>query len=475
MEQQTLVDQWRLRQLQRLQAVAAAGEGGPGGSAARADGTSTSIDSSTTNSPRAWFGADSTGSEVSGVGRAGPSPRFALTKLTAGSNSSPDSSDSERLLGLDTSGPTRVSVPHLGFDFGPHSSRSSGGGSDGGWSDTPGSPSRAGSSSDPRRLKMLCYHLFQQLVAATAATPPGGRPSGGGGSRAGSQSRRTPRHAAVEPVEVEMRSAVEAMMLAEGIIKQEWLDKPRQFRTQFASAFRGLRSRHSDDPLVMQLFESQLAATISTSSSFSASGGGGAAASRARPPLPPGRQLAVNPQQAPAASRYATDFEEVTVDFEPVMQPHARDARIGKGGFGSVFRAKNKIDGRTYAVKKVVGGAAAGSGHLIDRVLREVKTLSGLAHPYVVRYYQSWIEQAELMAGEDEDEDDTWGTSWSSAFDGDDDDYEESDSLEGHGRALPARPRLVNILFIQMDLCQKVSQRRSSFSTVLNLFQVFCA
>ena len=97
---------------------------------------------------------------------------------------------------------------------------------------------------------------------------------------------------------------------------------------------------------------------------------------------------------APAAesfSRYAKEFTE--------------EGRLGRGGFGEVFRARNKIDGQLYAVKKV----KARSRGALDPVLSEVTVLSQLKHPNVVRYFASWIEdttvteQPELF-GSSEDE-----------------------------------------------------------------------
>ena len=40
-----------------------------------------------------------------------------------------------------------------------------------------------------------------------------------------------------------------------------------------------------------------------------------------------------------STSRYKEEFVEMN--------------RLGKGGFGSVFKVKNKLDGRKYAVKKI--------------------------------------------------------------------------------------------------------------------------
>ncbi|KAJ2818030.1 eukaryotic translation initiation factor 2-alpha kinase, partial [Coemansia erecta] len=107
----------------------------------------------------------------------------------------------------------------------------------------------------------------------------------------------------------------------------------------------------------------------------------------------------------PSMSRYRTDFEEI--EF------------VGKGGFGSVVKARNRIDGRFYAIKKIKLDPRDTEGN--KKIFREVTTLSRLHHQNVVRYYTTWVEDAdvsEYMAANDDDDYD---------YD-DDDDYDSDDS-----------------------------------------------
>ncbi|KAJ1822428.1 eukaryotic translation initiation factor 2-alpha kinase, partial [Coemansia sp. RSA 2599] len=81
----------------------------------------------------------------------------------------------------------------------------------------------------------------------------------------------------------------------------------------------------------------------------------------------------------PSASRYRNDFEEI--EF------------LGKGGFGSVVKARNRIDGRYYAIKKIKLDARDTESN--RKIFREVTTLSRLHHQNVVRYYTTWVEDME--------------------------------------------------------------------------------
>ncbi|KAJ2913179.1 hypothetical protein MD484_g7237, partial [Candolleomyces efflorescens] len=77
------------------------------------------------------------------------------------------------------------------------------------------------------------------------------------------------------------------------------------------------------------------------------------------------------------ASRWKDDWEELEL--------------LGKGAFGSVVKARNKIDNRIYAVKKVRLKTMQND----NKIMREVNALSRLNHRFIVRYYTTWIETTE--------------------------------------------------------------------------------
>ena len=88
------------------------------------------------------------------------------------------------------------------------------------------------------------------------------------------------------------------------------------------------------------------------------------------------------------SDRYRTDFDEMRV--------------FGKGGFGVVVAAVNRLDGRLYAIKKIK--LMSTSLNAYTKIIREVATLARLQHPNVVRYFQAWLEpstDADDLTSED--------------------------------------------------------------------------
>ncbi|EKX49794.1 eIF-2alpha kinase 3 PEK/PERK, ER-targeted [Guillardia theta CCMP2712] len=132
-------------------------------------------------------------------------------------------------------------------------------------------------------------------------------------------------------------------------------------------------------------------------------------------------------------SRYTTDFEEL--------------GKIGRGAFGCVFRVRQRLDEREYAVKKIRLDKDEKSADN-QRIMREVRCFSILSdHPKIVRYYGTW-QETEMPSPKDKSlgdsgslADTTWDAS-SNLF------GEESDMTK-----MSCCEEPVNWLYIQMELC----------------------
>ncbi|XP_053188619.1 interferon-induced, double-stranded RNA-activated protein kinase-like [Scomber japonicus] len=108
-------------------------------------------------------------------------------------------------------------------------------------------------------------------------------------------------------------------------------------------------------------------------------------------------------------SRFTSDFDSI----EP----------LGSGAFGCVFKAKDKLLHKSYAIKIV---------RCKEKALREVGALSDLHHHNIVRYYTCWMEDSEYC--------------WDST----DDSYSTSMSTDN--------PH-TKFLYIQMELCDSKTLR----------------
>lgn len=71
------------------------------------------------------------------------------------------------------------------------------------------------------------------------------------------------------------------------------------------------------------------------------------------------------------SKRYKIEFEEL--------------GKIGEGGAGRVFLAKQRLDRNIYAIKKVK--LSSKNERENERIIREVTVISRLQSQYIVRYY----------------------------------------------------------------------------------------
>ncbi|KAI8973080.1 Serine/threonine-protein kinase [Trametes punicea] len=79
------------------------------------------------------------------------------------------------------------------------------------------------------------------------------------------------------------------------------------------------------------------------------------------------------------SSRWKEDWEELEI--------------LGRGGYGEVVKARNKLDNHIYAVKRIKLRNVPN-----DKIFREVIALSRLNHRFIVRYYTAWLETTEDAA-----------------------------------------------------------------------------
>ena len=82
--------------------------------------------------------------------------------------------------------------------------------------------------------------------------------------------------------------------------------------------------------------------------------------------------------------RYVREFSELAI--------------VGKGGYGKVFKAKHRLDGSFYAVKRIPVSPAklakiqAHGPQELESMLEEVRSLARFDHNNIVRYHNAWLE-----------------------------------------------------------------------------------
>lgn len=82
--------------------------------------------------------------------------------------------------------------------------------------------------------------------------------------------------------------------------------------------------------------------------------------------------------------RYIREFSELEI--------------VGKGGYGKVFKAKHKLDGSFYAVKRIPVSRAKlakiqeHGPQELESMLEEVRSLARFEHTNIVRYHNAWLE-----------------------------------------------------------------------------------
>lgn len=67
---------------------------------------------------------------------------------------------------------------------------------------------------------------------------------------------------------------------------------------------------------------------------------------------------------------------------------------VGKGNFGRIFKVRRLQDNRVYVLKRINLGDLSESDQ--RDAIQEVQLMARLNSPYVVKYYDSFIEDSRL-------------------------------------------------------------------------------
>jgi len=69
---------------------------------------------------------------------------------------------------------------------------------------------------------------------------------------------------------------------------------------------------------------------------------------------------------------------------------------IGEGHFSAVYRARHKVDGCEYAIKRCKKGSAPTCRFRTHKEAEAIATLNCVFSPYIVRYFDAWVEDCRL-------------------------------------------------------------------------------
>lgn len=125
---------------------------------------------------------------------------------------------------------------------------------------------------------------------------------------------------------------------------------------------------------------------------------------------------------------------------------------MGRGGFGSVYLARNKLDQRLYAIKKIPLPSTQNDTEE-KKILREVNLLSRIHHANIVRYYSAWREETVEDDDSEDEEDEEEELLW------DDSSSQESKQVKTkQGSPRKKQKGRKRKMYIQMEYCDGTIQ-----------------
>ncbi|CAD5117750.1 DgyrCDS6497 [Dimorphilus gyrociliatus] len=95
------------------------------------------------------------------------------------------------------------------------------------------------------------------------------------------------------------------------------------------------------------------------------------------------------PTQSPPKIFTSIDVTELS-ESDRFHKEFTEREKIGKGGYGAVYKACHRLDKKSYAIKCIP--LNSNYHNSAAQALREVKQLASLQHPNIVRYHTAWLE-----------------------------------------------------------------------------------
>lgn len=110
------------------------------------------------------------------------------------------------------------------------------------------------------------------------------------------------------------------------------------------------------------------------------------------------KSKSTNSFQSETISFLLPDFIKTNKDIKKVFaqrfsHQYSNTELIGSGGFSQVYKSCYYLDQKNYAIKKILLMPKNTEYNLM--FLNEIKILSSLSHPNIIRYYYSWVEANE--------------------------------------------------------------------------------
>lgn len=118
--------------------------------------------------------------------------------------------------------------------------------------------------------------------------------------------------------------------------------------------------------------------------------------SRAYPNAPPKSPVKSGQTSNERSKNFAMRFEDSVLSEDPTLLYDLKE-RLGKGSFGSVFRAVNRKTGDVVAIKII----PVADDESIEDVRREVSILQECENSHIVKYYGAYFQADNLWVRRD--------------------------------------------------------------------------